>query len=212
MFRIGTTDYDACRPTLQMITHFQVMLMSSLIQFRKVVATLAFSTVFISIAPESVAGDLVAEFANPPSETRILKIIHNWPDAAEAQDGLMRKLNDQGFGGVVCNVSFENYLESESKWLAFTRAIDAAKKDGMTLWLYDEKGYPSRASIVQRGRSLSIARASSRSFRPPPGAIAPQRPRYIGWRMFSKLWTRPVNGIWIVRKAVSITCHMLAKT
>jgi hypothetical protein len=44
---------------------------------------------------------------------------------------------------VVCNVSFDQYLESEAKWEAFTRAVQAARQAGMAMWLYDERGYPS---------------------------------------------------------------------
>ncbi len=44
---------------------------------------------------------------------------------------------------MVCNVSFDQYLESDAKWLAFTRAVNEAKKAGLALWLYDERGYPS---------------------------------------------------------------------
>ncbi|GIX08179.1 MAG: hypothetical protein KatS3mg115_2582 [Candidatus Poribacteria bacterium] len=85
----------------------------------------------------------VEQFADPPREFRILKIIHGWPDRAEEQDALIETLLRQGFGGVVCNVSFEDYLESAPKWEAFVRAVKRAKKAGMTLWLYDERGYPS---------------------------------------------------------------------
>ncbi len=84
-----------------------------------------------------------ARFAQPPNEARILKIIHPWPDAPAAQEQVMRQLAAQGFGGVVCNVSFDHYLESEAKWDAFTRAVRAARQAGFTLWLYDERGYPS---------------------------------------------------------------------
>jgi len=86
---------------------------------------------------------LKERFANPPAARRILKIIHSWPDAPEAQDDLIKTLLAQGFGGVVCNVSFDQYLRSEQKWQAFVRAVQASKKVGMSLWLYDEKGYPS---------------------------------------------------------------------
>lgn len=81
--------------------------------------------------------------AQPPANARILKIIHGWPDAPEAQDRLIERLRSQGFGGVVCNVSFDQYLQSEPKWQAFRRAIDAARAAGFALWLYDERGYPS---------------------------------------------------------------------
>lgn len=82
-------------------------------------------------------------FANPPSKTRILKIVHSLPDKPESQDALFSKLKNQGFGGVVCNVSFDNYLQSEEKWNAFVRGVKKAKDLGFCLWLYDERGYPS---------------------------------------------------------------------
>ena len=98
-------------------------------------------------------GSLVERFADPPASSRILKIIHNWPDASPAQDELIVQLTQQGFGGVVCNVSFDDYLISETKWRSFQRAVEAAKKAGWTLWLYDERGYPSgnAGGIVLRG-------------------------------------------------------------
>jgi hypothetical protein len=89
------------------------------------------------------ADDLAGLFARPPAESRILKIIHEWPDAPAAQDEVIARLQRQGFGGVVCNVGFKDYLESEPKWQAFVRAVNQAKKAGMALWLYDERGYPS---------------------------------------------------------------------
>ena len=87
--------------------------------------------------------DWPERFAQPPAEFRIHKIIHGWPDAPEAQDRTIRGLQRQGFGGVVCNVSFTEYLQSEPRWAAFTRAVAEARKAGLSLWLYDEKGYPS---------------------------------------------------------------------
>jgi hypothetical protein len=98
----------------------------------------------LALAPSVPAEpSLVERFADPPAEARIIKIIHGWPDQPEAQDQLRQKLQAQGFGGVVCNVSFDQYLESDAKWQAFVRAVNEAKKAGMALWLYDERGYPS---------------------------------------------------------------------
>ncbi len=92
---------------------------------------------------QAAPADWESRFAHPPADRRILKIIHGWPDKAEAQDALIGNLQAQGFGGVVCNVSFDQYLESEAKWEAFTRAVQAARQAGMAMWLYDERGYPS---------------------------------------------------------------------
>lgn len=94
-------------------------------------------------AQDPSAPDLPSLFAQPPAEMRIQKIIHGWPDEAQAQDRLITRLQEQGFGGVVCNLSFHQYLDSEAKWQTFTRAVKTAKQAGMAMWLYDEKGYPS---------------------------------------------------------------------
>jgi hypothetical protein len=107
----------------------------------------------VSLVPEEAltapvrlpSGDrpLEARFTEPPAASRMLKIIHGWPDEPEAQDALIRTLAGQGFGGVVCNVSFAEYLRSEPRWQSFVRAVTEARKAGMAMWLYDEKGYPS---------------------------------------------------------------------
>lgn len=88
-------------------------------------------------------GSFASRFADPPADSRIIKIIHGWPDNPAAQDALIRSLSTQGFGGVVCNVSFSEYLRSEEKWKVFWRAVEESRKAGFSLWLYDEKGYPS---------------------------------------------------------------------
>ena len=89
---------------------------------------------------------LAERFARPPADARILKIVHNLPDSPEEQDRLFQRLLTQGLGGMVVNVSFHGYMESEPKWEAFLRGVKEAKRLGMSLWLYDECGYPSGAA------------------------------------------------------------------
>jgi hypothetical protein len=93
--------------------------------------------------PSAAEAPLAARFATPPPGSRIFKIIHSWPDEPRDQDALIVQLSRQGFGGVVCNVSFDDYLQSDAKWRSFQRAVTEAKKAGWSLWLYDERGYPS---------------------------------------------------------------------
>lgn len=100
-------------------------------------------------APEQSGSDLqehvfaTDDSGNPPARFRILKIVHGLPEQPEEQDKLLGKLKVQGFGGIVTNVSFKDYLQSEVRWQSFVRGIHEAKKAGMALWLYDERGYPS---------------------------------------------------------------------
>ena len=85
-------------------------------------------------------------FTHPPADARILKIVHGLPDAPGAQDALFQSLKEQGFGGIVTNVAFEQYMKSEDKWAAFLRGVNESAKLGMAMWLYDECGYPSGAA------------------------------------------------------------------
>ena len=113
---------------------------------------------------------LAERFADPPAAARILKIVHGLPDAPAAQDSLLTGLISQGFGGVVCNVSFQGgYVESDENWQAFVTGVHKAKEAGMSLWLYDEKGYPSGAAggitlrdhLEWEARGLLIAEAGA---------------------------------------------------
>ncbi|HNQ90357.1 MAG TPA: glycosyl hydrolase [Verrucomicrobiota bacterium] len=107
-------------------------------------AILALALTSAIAASESTAPDrLESDFRQPPANSRILKIIHGWPDKPAQQDALIARLRHQGFGGVVCNVAFDHYLESQEQWAAFRRGVDQARASGFTLWLYDERGYPS---------------------------------------------------------------------
>lgn len=106
---------------------------------------------------------------NPPLDDRPLQIVHGIHPNFASADGLEQILqqpgrqpdDDQGMayylrrgrGGIVCNVAFDNYLESEENWQTLVAGVDACAKLGMTVWLYDEKGYPSGAAggLVLRG-------------------------------------------------------------
>ena len=86
---------------------------------------------------------LAERFAVPPASTRILRIIHSQRDDPGQQDQQLQKLAAQGFGGFAGNVAFNGYVDDETKWPAFLRGVRMAKAAGMSLWLYDECGYPS---------------------------------------------------------------------
>jgi lysophospholipase L1-like esterase len=115
-------------------------------QFDKVIHAPWAQAVEPSVAGMQREKPFAERFLNPPAEHRIIKIIHGWPDEPQRQDELIGSLKNDGFGGVVCNVSFTDYLESEARWKAFVRAVAAAREAGFALWLYDEKGYPSGAA------------------------------------------------------------------
>ena len=143
----------------------------------------------LSLIPEKVMAEmkklpqsdrpLAQRFADPPASNRIIKIIHSWPDDAVSQDTLIAGLISQGFGGVVSNCSFTDYLESPAKWQAYVRAMTEAKQAGMSLWLYDERGYPSGAAggLTMEGKLMPAnnPRTGEPSDKtPPPPALHPE--------------------------------------
>jgi len=126
---------------------------------------------------------LAERFAEPSPSTRILRILHKQQDQPAAQDKVLQQLAGQGFGGFVGNVSFDGYVDDETKWPAFLRGVKMAKASGMSLWLYDECGYPSGSArdLTLRGhpewaaRGLLIAETNTSggavSIALPPGKL-----------------------------------------
>ncbi len=137
----------------------------------------------LSLLPEEVLSEmtrlpdsgrpLADRFSWPSGEARILKIIHSWPDDPGSQDAMIQGLLAQGFGGVVCNVSFDEYLQSPQHWRQFRRAVAEAKAAGMALWLYDERGYPSGTAggLTMEGKLVPRWREEGG---PPPPAEHPE--------------------------------------
>ncbi|MHB1354655.1 MAG: hypothetical protein ACYCZF_01620 [Anaerolineae bacterium] len=87
--------------------------------------------------------DIKQEFLRPGNERRVLQIVHGLPESAQERRELLDELQALGFGGVVTNVSFKDYLVNDKYWEDFLDGIRYARSLGMELWLYDEEGYPS---------------------------------------------------------------------
>lgn len=91
-------------------------------------------------------------FANPPMRYRPLQIVHGFDrylkdkEALTGEEGVdqhLERLLRLGVGGVVANVGFKDYLQSDRQWEIYRHGMRKADELGMVLWLYDEKGYPS---------------------------------------------------------------------
>ncbi len=103
---------------------------------------------------------LKAQFRNPPNCYRTLQIIHNF-DSFGTDEATLRQrmewLKATGIGGLVCNVSFKDYMRSEEQWRIFLTGLKVAEHLGLHLWLYDEEGYPSGAAgglVLERNPDL----------------------------------------------------------
>lgn len=100
-----------------------------------------------------------AAWNSPAATDRPLQIVHEFDLAGKLPEGMNQLLPDgkpsgiarkgleyyqqRGLGGLVCNVSFRDYLESEQNWNKLATAVEACHDLGMVVWIYDELGYPS---------------------------------------------------------------------
>lgn len=76
----------------------------------------------------------------------IRQIVHDFRILAQqtgsVKDGILA-LKNQGIEGFICNIPFENYMKDQALWTKFNEFVKCANNEGMSLWLYDECGYPS---------------------------------------------------------------------
>ncbi|MBB6671241.1 glycosyl hydrolase [Cohnella nanjingensis] len=80
-----------------------------------------------------------AQFADPDVRYRPLLMIHD-----HLHTGVIKKLSDLGYGGMVTNVDYNGYLKNEEYWEILKQNVAyAIDKLGLRVWIYDEKGYPS---------------------------------------------------------------------
>ena len=91
-------------------------------------------------------------------EDRPLQIIHGFrvrpgmgpmPPGAGRDEIVKRRMEyyrDRGLGGVVCNVAWKGYMDSEDNWKTLVSGVEACRRLGMVVWIYDEQGYPSGAA------------------------------------------------------------------
>ena len=101
-------------------------------------------------------GTRAERFANPPGACRLLPIRHNYPFDVKNNEKQLTTMLDRGYGGFAGNVAFgsirtngtwkgvwKGYVDEEPFWPQFIHAVNFAKAANMSLWLYDECGYPS---------------------------------------------------------------------
>jgi hypothetical protein len=90
---------------------------------------------------------------SPPRRAGMLAIIHDFkrifrdsPSEGEAlrrMRSAVERMKDQGFAGIVTNVSEKNYLRDESAWGFFGEVLEECRRLDLRVWIYDEVGYPS---------------------------------------------------------------------
>ena len=99
---------------------------------------------------------------NPEPQHRPLQIVHGIHLQGRQPEGVdqvvvgtrptnfvrsgMQRYRDHGLGGLVCNVDFQDYMNSEQNWNTLVAAVEACHELGLIVWIYDEQGYPSGAA------------------------------------------------------------------
>ena len=58
-------------------------------------------------------------------------------------------LKAKGYGGIVTNVRYENYMKDPDEWPLMKEKVRVCRELGLRLWLYDEDCYPSGAAGTQ---------------------------------------------------------------
>ena len=128
-----------------------------------------------SAVEPKVPASWLTRWATPPMEDRPLQIVHGIAPARASADG-MRFYQDRGLGGIVCNVSFDRYMQSQQHWKTLIAGVRACEQLGMVVWLYDEEGYPSGAAgglVLQENRAFEATSLVLDRSREPPLYLRP---------------------------------------
>ncbi|MEN6576161.1 MAG: hypothetical protein ABFD90_07445 [Phycisphaerales bacterium] len=126
-------------------------------------------------AESELPADWVAAWRNPPAQLRPLQIVHGVP-AQQATDAGVTGFRDLGLGGIVCNVNFSEYLVSPTHWETLVQAVEACRKAGLVVWIYDEEGYPSAAAgglVLKQNPAYEALAMTYDPSRPEPFALRP---------------------------------------
>jgi hypothetical protein len=134
----------------------------------------------------------LAEWNQPSMANRPLQIVHGidprggLPEGVEqmvpgggpakAKSEPLRFYKDRGLGGVVCNVAFRGYMDSEENWKNLVAGVEAFDKLGMVVWIYDEQGYPSGAAggqVLRENRALEATELAFDARRSDPLLVRP---------------------------------------
>ena len=114
-------------------------------------------------------------WSDPGSKLRPMQIVHGLAPQQASQAGLTI-FKDLGLGGIVCNVSFDRYLQSEDHWNTLAQAVKSCSQLGLRVWIYDEDGYPSGSAgglVLKENPDHEALSLTYDPTRPEPFALRP---------------------------------------
>ena len=92
--------------------------------------------------PLQIVHDFEFVALNLPDDYKKIKAMKGEEKLAYMEQRLV-SLRNRGYGGVVLNTDFKNYLRDEGELDIICRAAERAKALGLRVWIYDEQYYPS---------------------------------------------------------------------
>jgi len=145
-------------------------------------------------------------FMNPPIKYRPYQIVHGFdkylenPGSLTGIEGIdkhLAKLKELGVGGIVANVGFRDYLQSDRQWEIWRHGVQKAIHLGMSVWMYDDNVYPSgrAGGVVPRANPEYSAEGLSCFVREAKGGEQVVFPMPVSARAFVAVSaTRKDNG------------------
>jgi hypothetical protein len=104
-----------------------------------------------------------------------MQIVHAI-DSRQAPAEVVERYRRLGLGGLVTNVSFKDYLESEEGWKRLADVVEACRQKGMVVWIYDEHGYPSGSAgglVLKKNPAFEAQSLVFDAARPDPLYVRP---------------------------------------
>ena len=129
----------------------------------------------VALDAGEIPADRPPRWIDPPAEDRPLQIVHGIHAGRASVDG-MKYYQDLGLGGIVCNVAFGEYMQSDKHWNTLIAGVEACKELGLVVWLYDEDGYPSGAAgglVIGQDRAFEATELAYDPSQPDPFIIRP---------------------------------------
>ena len=114
-------------------------------------------------------------WSDPGSKLRPMQIVHGLAPNQASQAG-MAIFKNLGLGGIVCNVSFDRYMQSEDHWNTLAQAVKSCSQLGLRVWIYDEDGYPSGSAgglVLKENPDHEALSLTYDPNRPEPFALRP---------------------------------------
>jgi len=126
-------------------------------------------------SPTAMPSEWTQAWSDPGSKHRPMQIVHGLAPQQARSEGIAFFKN-LGLGGVVCNVSFDHYMQSEEHWNTLAQAVKNCSQLGLRVWIYDEDGYPSGSAgglVLKENPDHEALSLTYDPARPEPFALRP---------------------------------------